>query len=444
MEAPVHPGLPLIGCLLELQRDALATFTKASKLGDVVELKLPYFRGYVVSKPELIEHVLHDNYKAYGKQTRGYAALRTVLGNGLLTSEGSFWLRQRRLAQPAFHKENLAAWGATMVRATRELADSWAPRMKSGEAFDVHDDMMRVTLRIVGEALLSTNLTGAAAVVGDALGPLLKLLTERTSRLVPVPDWVPTPAHRKMAAQRARLDAVVHGLIAERRATGAGTDLLGMLMGATDVDTGERMDDAQLRDEVMTIMLAGHETTANALSWVFVLLGQHPEVEEKLRAELSAVLGGREPASADAPKLVYTSAVLHEALRLYPPVWAIARSASTDDAIGGVPIPKGALIFFLPWIVHRRADVWPEPERFDPARWLPDAVRPKSRCAFMPFSSGPRKCIGDGFALLEGTLVLATLMQRVRLRLVPGQRIEPEPVFTLRPRYGVQVVASAA
>ena len=421
MEAPVHPGLPLIGSILDLQRDALATFTKASKLGDIVKLKLPYFKGFVVSSPELIEHVLHDNYKAYGKQTRGYAALRTILGNGLLTSEGSFWLRQRRLAQPAFHKENLTAWGTTMVRATRELVDGWAPRVQSGQAFDLHEEMMRVTLRIVGEALLSTDLTASAGEVGDALGPLLKLLTERTSRLLPIPDWVPTPANRKLVTQRARLDAVVNRLIAERRATQAGSDLLGMLMAATDADTGERMNDAQLRDEVMTIMLAGHETTANALSWVFVLLGQNPHAEAKLREELATVLGGREPTSADAPRLVYTSAVLHEALRLYPPVWAIARSASTDDAIGGVPVPKGALIFFLPWVVHRRASVWPDPEKFEPARWLPDGQRPKSRCAFMPFSSGPRKCVGDGFALLEGTLVLATLLQRVKLSLVPGQ-----------------------
>ena len=443
MDAPIHPGLPLIGSILELQKDALATFTRASKLGDIVEIKVPYYRAFLVNHPDLIEHILHDNYKAYGKQTRGYAALRTILGNGLLTSEGSFWLRQRRLAQPAFHKENLGSWGATMVRATRELVDAWSPHVKSGAVFDVHDEMMRLTLRVVGETLLSTNLLGEAAEVGDALTVLLRLLTARTSRLIPLPDWVPTPAQRRLEAERARLDAVVHKLIAERRATKAGDDLLGMLMSATDVDTGERMDDTQLRDEVMTILLAGHETTANALSWAFVLLAQNPHAEEKLRAELQAVLGGREPGAADAPKLVYTSAVLHEALRLYPPVWALARSASTDDVVGGVAIPRGALVFFMPHIVHRRGDIWPEPEKFDPARWLPGGHRPKSRCAFMPFSSGPRKCIGDGFALLEGQLVLATLLQRVRVSLVPGQRIEGEPVFTLRPRHGVKVTARA-
>lgn len=443
MEAPIHPGLPLLGSILDLQRDALETFTRASRLGDVVEIKVPWFRAFLVSHPDLIERVLHDNYKAYGKQTRGYAALRTILGNGLLTSEGSFWLRQRRLAQPAFHKENLTSWGATMVQATRELADAWLQRARAAEAFDVHDDMMRLTLRVVGQTLMSTDLTGAASEVGDALTHLLRLLTARTSRIIALPDWVPTPAQRRLESERARLDRVVHDLIAERRATKPGDDLLGMLMSATDSETGERMNDAQLRDEVMTILLAGHETTANALSWAFVLLAQNPGVEEKLRAELQSVLGGREPTAADMPRLQYTSAVLHEALRLYPPVWALARSASEDDVIGGVTIPKGSLVFFMPFIVHRRGDVWPDAEKFDPSRWLPGGHRPKSRCAFMPFSSGPRKCIGDGFALLEGTLVLATLLQRVKLSLVPGQRIEAEPVFTLRPREGVKVVARA-
>jgi cytochrome P450 len=441
VEAPVQPGLPVIGSILDAQKDALELFTRASRLGDVVEIKFPYYRTYLINRPDLIEHVLHENYKAYGKQTRGYNSLRTLLGNGLLTSEGSFWLRQRRLAQPAFHREKLTAWGDTMVRATRELVDSWEPRVKSGEPFDVHDDMMRLTLRVVGQALMSTDLTGDAAEVGDALTRLLRLLTRRTARLINFPEWIPTPAQRSLEAERARLDHVVGKLIAERRATKAGDDLLGMLMSATDVDTGERMDDVQLRDEVMTILLAGHETTANALSWVFMLLGQSPAAEAKLRAELKAVLSGREPTAADAPKLVYTSAVLHEALRLYPPVWALARSASEDDVIDGVRIPKGALVFFLPWLVHRRGDVWPEPEKFDPDRWLPDAPKPKSRCAFMPFSSGPRKCIGDGFALLEGQLTLATLLQRVKLEPVKSHVVAAEPVFTLRPRDGVKVIA---
>jgi cytochrome P450 len=445
VQAPVFPGLPLVGSLLDIQRNALETFARASRLGDVVEMKFPRFRTFLISRPDLIEHVLHDNYKAYSKQTRGYAALRTVLGNGLITSEGSFWLRQRRLAQPAFHREKLVGWGDVMVRAARELVDEvWAPRIERREAFDVHDDMMRVTLRIVGEALLSADVTKDASEVGAALKKLLPVLTRRTSRLIDVPDWVPTKAQRTLVRERARLDAVVHKLISERRATGAGDDLLGMLMSAVDADTGERMDDAQLRDEAMTIMLAGHETTANALTWAFVLLSKAPHVEERLRSELHDVLQGRDPTAQDASRLTYTSAVLHESLRLYPPVWALARAAAEDDVIDGVHIPSGALVFFIPWIVHRRGDIWHDPERFDPERWLTTEAKPKSRCAFMPFSSGPRKCIGDAFALLEGQLVLATLLQRVKLVPLPEQRFALDPVFTLRPREPVRVTARAA
>jgi cytochrome P450 len=439
--APKIKGLPLVGGLFELQRDPIAFFSRAAKLGDVVEIPLPYYRCFLINRPELVDHVLHERYREYSKQTRGYAALRTILGNGLLTSEGSFWLRQRRLAQPAFHKEKLDAWAQIMVRDTRELVEAWRPLAQSGEAFDVHEQMMRLTLRIVGEALLSTDLTSAASEVGPAMTQILRLLADRTARLLDFPDWVPTPSHRRLFSERARLDAIVARLISARRAAGAGDDLLGMLMSATDADTGERMDDQQLRDEVMTIMAAGHETTATALSWTFLLLSKAPEVEQRLREELDAVLRGREPTAADAPKLLYTSAVLHEALRLYPPVWMLARISEKEDVLGGVKIPKHTLVFFLPYLLHRRPDLWPEPEKFDPSRWLPDAVRPKSRCAFIPFSSGPRKCIGDGFALLEGQLVLATLLQRARLKIDRSHPFEPEPVITLRPLYGVKVRA---
>jgi cytochrome P450 len=440
--APLYPGLPLLGSTLDVQRNPLETFTRASRLGSIVELRFPSLTAFLLSDPKDVDRVLHENVAGYDKQTRGYAALRTVLGNGLFTSEGSFWLRQRRLAQPAFHKERMAGWAQVMVNATTQLIDAWAPRLERGDGFDVHEEMMRLTLRVVGEALLSTDVTGAAPQVGEALDQLLRLLTARTSRMVPWPDWVPTPANVKLVRARDQLDAVVNGIIAERRQKGAGDDLLGMLMSTTDADTGERMDDSQLRDEVMTILLAGHETTANALSWTFWLLGRAPQVERRLRDELTAVLGGRPPTAADAPKLKYTSAVLHEALRLYPPVWALARHAVADDVVGGVRIPKDALVFMCPWLIHRNSKVWADPEAFDPERWMTDQ-RPKARCAFLPFSSGPRKCIGDQFALLEGQLVLATLMQRVHLSLVPGRFVEPEPVMTLRPRGGVWVTAKA-
>jgi cytochrome P450 len=434
---PQLPGLPIFGATLALKRDPIGTLQKIAALGDVVRLPIPGVEVVHVNDVELVEHLMHDRYKDWAKQTRGYAALRTVLGNGLLTSEGAFWLRQRRLAQPAFHKERIAGWGEVMVRATREMVDRWAPRLQSGEAFDIHAEMMRLTLRVVGETILSADITGSAGQVGQALGPLLELLAERVLALVRPPEWVPWPLNLRIRHHRKKLDVVVNGLIAERRKKGAGDDLLGMFMTATDADTGEQMDDAQLRDEVMTMMLAGHETTANALSWAFTLLAQAPEAEARLRAELDAVLGGREPIAADAPRLPYTLGVLHEALRLYPPVWLLGRAARVDDVLGGVTIPKGTIVFFSPYLIHRRADLWPEPQAFRPERWLTEVKRP--RCAYLAFSTGPRKCIGDQFALLEGQLVLATMLQRVRLSL--ARPVVPQPHFTLRPERGVMVTA---
>jgi cytochrome P450 len=440
--APMYPGLPVIGSIIEMKRDPLGVVSRASRLGGVVQLDFPSLRVFLLSDPKDAEHVLHDHVRQYGKQTRGYAALRHVLGNGLLTSEGSFWLRQRRLAQPAFQKERMAGWAQVMVDSTNALLDAWAPRLKSGEAFDVHEDMMRLTLRVVGQALLSTDVTASAGTVGVALDRVLHLLTSRAMRVVPWPDWVPTPETVQLKRAKAQLDDVVNGIIAERRQKGAGDDLLGMFMTTTDADTGERMDDEQLRDEVMTMLLAGHETTANALSWTFTLLGKAPHVERKLHEELDTVLQGRAPTAADWPKLKYTSAVLHEALRLYPPVWILGRRAEVDDVIGGVRIPKDSLVFVSSWLLHRNPQMWTDPEAFDPERWMGEQ-KPKGRCTFMPFSSGPRKCIGDQFALLEGVLVLARLMQRVHLSLVPGRPVEPDPVFTLRPKDGVWVTAKA-
>jgi cytochrome P450 len=439
---PLYPGLPVLGSTLDVQKNPLQLFSRASRLGDIVQINFPNYRCFLLNDPKLAEHVLHDHSKNYAKQTRGYAALRTVLGNGLLTSEGSFWLRQRRLAQPAFHKERMAGWADVMVRDTSEMVDAWASRIAQRTPFDVHEDMMRLALRIVGEALLSVDVTGAVGAVGDSLDALLPLMMQRTSRIVPWPDWAPLPSHVKFKRALKQLDDVVYGIIADRRQKGAGEDLLGMFMTTTDADTGEQMNDAQLRDEVMTMLLAGHETTANALSWSFWLLGRSPQVERTLNEELKTVLQGRAPTIADVPKLKYTSAVINEALRLYPPVWALARRAEVDDVVGGVRIPKGSLVFMCPWVIHRNAQVWSDPEAFDPERWLNDG-KPKGRCAFMPFSSGPRKCIGDQFALLEAQLVLATLVPRVHLSLVPDRTPEPDPLVTLRPKGGVWVTAKA-
>lgn len=441
--APRYPGVPLLGALLEARKNPLEMFERASKLGDVVELPFPHQQVFLLNHPDHVDRVLHGNMKAYAKQTRGYAAMRRILGTGLLTSEGSFWLRQRRLAQPAFHRERIAAFGASMVRATQELIAAWGPRLNSGEPFDLHDEMMKLTLKVVGQTLLSADVTGAAGEIGDALTRLLRVLSRTTTQLFELPDWVPTADHRELHSTRAALDAVVHRIIADRRARGAGDDLLGLFMSTQDADTGESMSDEQLRDEVMTMLLAGHETTANALTWALWLLARHPEAEQKLRVELAHALEGTAPSTAVTPSLKYTLGVVNESLRLYPPAWILARRAVEDDHFGAVKVPRHALVFMLPWLIHRRADYWPQPEAFLPERWLgSDGHAPVSnRCAWLPFSTGQRKCIGDTFALLEMQLVLATLLQRVRISVEPDREVSPEPVFTLRPRNGLWVTA---
>ncbi len=441
---PRYPAPGLLGVLPHMQADPLQVFVEASRIAPVVEMPLPHLKGYVVTDVDVVEHMLMANHHNYVKHTRGYDMLRKVLGNGLVTSEGDFWLRQRRIAQPAFHKDRIAGFAQVMTRAARELTDAWGPRIARRERFDLAQEMMALTLRVVGETLLGSDTGSKAAVVGEALTDALEHLIFRTLHPLSFPEWVPTPRNRSFVRAKARLDGVVLSMIAERRAApGGGADLLGMLMEAKDPESGEGMNDEQLRDEVMTLMLAGHETTANALSWTFWLLGQHPEVERALRQELDEVLQGRLPTAQDAMKLKLHGRVVKESLRLYPPVWSLGRRVVADETVKGYGFPKGALVFFSPYVIHRQPALWPDPEAFMPERWaFENAHRP--RCAYLPFSQGPRKCIGDGFALLEAQLILATLLQRVHLELVPGQQVTPEPLITLRPRGGVQVVARAA
>jgi cytochrome P450 len=362
-----------------------------------------------------------------------------VLGNGLLTSEGDFWRRQRRIAQPAFHKERIAAFGDVMVRAAEDTARAWTAVAKSGGTLDVAAEMMRLTLRIAGETLLSSDVTGHAAVVGDAVSLLLREANRRILQPIEVPLRVPTPNNRRVLRVLSELDAIVFRMIEDRRRMTGGrpSDLLTMLMEARDEETGEGMTDKQLRDEVLTIFLAGHETTANALSWTFYLLSLHPEVARRTSAELADVLGGRAPQVADLGRLVYTTAVLKEAMRLFPPAWIVGRRAVEDDTIDGYDIPRDSIVFVSPWLTHRHPAFWQNPEGFDPERFLPERAATIHRYAYFPFGAGPRLCIGQGFAMIEAVLLLATLAQRIRLDLVPGHRVVPHPSITLRPRYGI-------
>jgi cytochrome P450 len=419
--------------------DPLRALTECGALGDVVRMRFGPFRVMQLNHPEHIKRVF-QNPRIYGKQTMTYGRLRILLGLGLVVSDGDFWLRQRRIAQPAFHKERVSSFADTMVRAGQAVVERL--RALAGAPFDVAAEMTRATLAVVCETLLGGDMGEDAERISPAFAILNEIVTERMNALVPAPMFVPTRTNRRFKRALAELDGAVYRIIARRRESGAQQgDLLSMLMHARDADTGEAMNDRQLRDEVTTILLAGHETTAVTLTWAFYLLSQHPEIEARLRTELVGVLGSRAPGLADCERLTYTRQIIDESLRLYPPVWAMDRSVAADDELdGGVRVPKGVMVLMSPWVVQRAAAWWGDGDVFRPERFARGAEYP--RYAYFPFIGGPRQCIGNVFALMESQLILAIVAQSFRLALVPGQNIELQPLLTLRPKHGMIMTAT--
>jgi cytochrome P450 len=436
--APGPRGHFLLGMLPAIRKDPLQMLQQAAaEFGDVVRMRFGAVTAHMISHPDGVQRVLVENSRNYGKQTRGFLKLREILGDGLLTAEGETWRRHRRMAQPAFHRQRLASFGDTMAREAERTAERWKEMGARGEVVDVAQEMARLTLQIIGRTMLTRDVALEADRVGSALTYLLHAANRRTSRVIDLPQGIPTPGNRRFAAALRALDGVVNQIIAERRgAAQRPEDLLTLLLETRDEETGEPMTDRELRDEAMTIFLAGHETTANALTWSFYLLSRNPSLGRTLRDELERELRGN-PSLADLPRLKLTRAVIEEALRLYPPAWLISRSVTEDDEIGGFHIPARSIVFVCPFIVHRDARVWENPEGFDPDRFQPERAASIPRGAYFPFGAGPRQCIGASFASMEAQLVLATLWRRFRLDLVPGRPIEPEPSITLRPRHGM-------
>lgn len=434
---PGPKARPLVGNLLDYSRDPLNFLARsAQEYGDVVSLQFPGPPAYLLSNPEHIEQVLVRNNRNFIKDrvTRGEL---DILGDGLLTSEGDFWRRQRRLAQPAFHRKRIENYAETMVAYTQRMLKDW----RAGEERNVHHDMMRLTLEIVAKTLVDADIADDAEEVGDALGTIMAHFSDQGSGvfLRMLPDSVPTPSNLRFRRANKRLEELVYGIIEERRRSGRDTgDLLSMLLHARDED-GSHMSDKQLRDELMTIVMAGHETTAIALSWTFYLLGKHPVVEEKLHAELEETLEGRPPAVEDLPHLPYLDAVIKESMRIYPPAWAIGREALEDCEVGGFYVPAKTQMFISQYVVHRDPRNFENSEAFLPERWLDGSTDDLPKFAYFPFGGGPRLCIGQSFAKMEANLVLATIAQSFRLRLVPGQTIQTQPSITLRPKHGVRV-----
>lgn len=414
--------------------DPLGTFlTWAREYGDIFYYRAAWLHVYFLNDPDLIDWVLIRNSQNFLKD-RVVQSSRWFLGNGLLTNEGEPWLRQRRLSQPAFHRERIASYGRVMTGYANQMLASW----KSGETRDVHQEMMRLTLQIVVQCLFNVEAQETHA-ISSAMNIMMRNTTGVRMLFPPVARYLPTPV--MIAVRRAvrQLDETVYGIIATRRSSGTDSgDLLSMLINARDED-GSGMSNRQLRDEVLTFLLAGHETTALALSWTWHLLGHNPDVGEKLHAELRKVLGGRSPGFADLPALAYTERVIKESMRLYPPAWSLARTAISDFELRGYTIPAGANIVMSQWIMHRSPKYFPDPERFDPDRWLDPAMQRLPRFVYFPFGGGPRQCIGNTFAMMEAMLLLATIAQGFSLRPVPDQPVVPVPSFTLRPKHGISM-----
>ena len=433
----------------EFFADPLGFLRRAARYGPLAQLRLVNVRAILLTEPEDIKHVLVDNNRNYIK-SQGVRLLKRVLGEGLLTAEGEFWRRQRRLIQPAFHRKRIAGYAEVMTRFTeRHLAD-W----QDGQQRDMHQEMMHLTMEVVTKCLFDADIRNEAQELGQAITQLLESFDFR--RIGPIGqflDRLDRKGQRRFQENLQVLDRLIYQLIQERRASGQDHgDLLSMLLQAQDEEAADEaagMTDKQVRDEALTLFIAGHETTANALSWTFYLLAQHPEVEAKLHQELDAVLGppedgqGRLPTLADLERLPYARQVLEESMRLFPPAWIIGREAVGPDTVGGCPVQPGQVFFMSQYVTHHDPRFWPEPERFIPERFEPAEVKKRPKFAYFPFGGGPRLCVGEPFARMEAHLILATIAHRYRLELVPGAVVRPLARVTLRPAHGLPMILHA-
>jgi cytochrome P450 len=434
---PGPKGKLITGVMREFNRDTLGFIERLQRdYGDVVRSRFLYLYAYFLYNPANIETLLTTDAKSYRKAR----SLRSpffyrLVGNGLVTSEGDFWRRQRRLAQPAFHRQRISSYGDIMVQYAQRAMTNW----NDGEERDISRDMTRLTLELVVKTLFNSDVSNDADHVGAILSRIVKPFASQATLKWIADNRLPTPDHRRYFKAVSEVDRIVYRIIAERRATGSDEgDLLSMLLQAQDED-GSQMSDAQLRDEVMTLFLAGHETTALALSWSWYLLATHRHAEQKFHAELDEVLGGRTPDVSDLPNLKYTEMIAKEAMRLYPPAYAVGREAIEDTEIGGYRVPRGTQLFAFQWVTHRDPRYFERPNEFEPERWASESIQRLPKYAYFPFGGGPRQCIGNYFAMMEVVLLMATIGQRFRFSLAEGFQMEVLPVLSLRPKKGIKV-----
>lgn len=443
LHAPGPPRHFLLCHLRAAARDPLGFYLKFwREHGDIVRVHWhgEHYLTLCVA-PDAAERVLQSNWANYPKGFF-YKRLSVFTGQGLFTAEGDLWLKQRRLAQPAFHRAHVAALAPLMSQTVNEMCERWT-REPTAEPFDVAEAMMQLALQIAGRALFGAELQGARAHQFHHLMNAAMMHVEHRFNPLSLPERVPTPRNRRFLAVKAQLDEWIIGIAKARRAGREhGNDLLQLLVEARDEETGEPMSDRQLADEVITLLVAGHETSADALAWGFSLLARNPDQRAQLESEASR-LNGRLPAWEDLPNLPYARMVFEESLRLYPPIWALARQAKADDCVGGYAIKAGGDIVVPPFLTHRHPEYWPQPDKFEPERFAPDAAKARPKFAYYPFGGGPRLCIGQSFALMEGQIALAIIAARFRLELAPGEKLEMHPSLALRPRGGLWMTRRA-
>lgn len=444
MSAKYPPGPKghfLLGNLLQLRKDRVQFMIECSrKYGDIVHFRLgPTSHLYLLNNPTYIHTVLVGSPEKFWKTPALKKNSTQALGQGLLTSEGDFHKKQRQLIQPAFHHARIASYGRVMVDHTRRMLGEW----QSGQRRDIYDDMMKVTLSIVSEALFGASVSDDAEKIGQAIAEGIRIFHERLTAPFHTPSWIATSKNKQLRKANSFVEKTIRRIIDERRCSGMDNgDLLSMLLLAVGENGIGQMTDQQARDEVMTLFIAGYETTATTLSWVWYLLARYPEAESKLIAELNAVLNGREPTLDDLPNLPYTEMIVKETLRLYPVSWAIGRQAIEDVTFGDYILPKGSLVFVSPYLMQHDARFFEEPEAFIPERFSDNYEKRLSRYVYFPFGGGPRICIGQAFAMMEARLVLATIAQRFRCSLALNQTVMIDPVITMRPCGGIPMTIS--
>jgi cytochrome P450 len=437
LSPPRPPGSAVLGHIPQWRQDPIKLLTDAARLGDVVRLSLPG-RTFLLNHPAHVKHVLQDNHLNYVKGWV-FDRIKPYWGESLLTAEGDTWRKQRLRVQPSFKREHTVGFAPTITRRTGEMLDRWGESADRGGEVVLYDEFTRLALVIICDVLFGVELWSDVSKMTGAVQTALRVLKTRVAALAPLPLWVPTPDARRFNAAMRTLKNGVDDIVEQTRRGGdASRNFVARLMEARDSETGERMSDEQLRYEVIGMLQQGHDTIGETLAWTFYLLSLHPEIERKLHDEVTRVLDGRVPVVADLEHLKYATMVVHESLRIIPPVWVIPRDAVKDDEIGGFKVPAKSTVLLCPYLTHRHRDFWENPEAFDPDRFLPENAKGRPRHAYFPFGGGPRLCMGLDMAIMETLLMLAMVVQRYRVHLVPGHREEPECILDMIPRYGVR------